>query len=71
MVLVLPQPAPASTKLCFASVVAACFCWGFNSSIRVAKLIFTYHFVDVCSLTDHFQNYGFSVALTLDVVLGF
>jgi len=35
----------------------------------VAKLIFTHHFVDVYSLTDRFQNYGFSVVLTLSPIL--
>ena len=36
------------------------FCWGFNSSIRVAKLIFTHHSVDRCSLTDH-SYYSFEL----------
>jgi len=37
----------------------------------VAKLIFTHHFVDVYSLADRFQNYGFSVVLTLSPILFF
>src|SRR5690606_1229979 len=69
MVLVLPQPAPASTRLCFVSVVDACFCWGFNSSIRLAKLIFTHLFVDGCSLADRSYNYGFSSALKQQQIL--
>ena len=57
MVFVLPQPAPASTRLCCDSVVAACFCCGFNSSIRLAKLIITHQFVDATSLTNLWLQY--------------
>src|SRR5690606_33762318 len=69
MVLVLPQPAPASTRLCFVSVVAACFCWGFNSSIRLARLFCTYRFVGGGSFAVRSYNYGFSSALEQQQIL--